>query len=75
MRYQDIPLCRQQVTGQLLPSQAALGLFQQAVEIHGVVLAFSGGWIKVIRMGIQVCIIRFAELLLSTEAQLELGLV
>lgn len=35
-----------------LPSQAALGLHQQAVEIHGVVLAFGGGGIKVVRMGV-----------------------
>lgn len=48
-----VPLCdRQQVPLNWLPSQAALGLPQQAVEIHGVILAFGGGWIKVVRMGV-----------------------
>lgn len=31
-----------------LPFQAALGLPQQAVKIHGVILALCGGWIKVV---------------------------
>lgn len=43
---------RQQVPLNWLPSQAALGLPQQAVKIQGVVLAFCGGWIKVVRMGV-----------------------
>lgn len=48
-----VPLCdRQQVPLNWLPSQAALGLPQQAVKIHGVILAFCGGWIKVVRMGV-----------------------
>lgn len=58
-----------------LPSQAALGLPQQAVKIQGVILAFRGGRVKVVRMRVQVCVMWFAELLLSAEAQFELGLV
>lgn len=49
----EVPLCdRRQVPLNWLPSQAALGLPQQAVKIHGVVLAFCGGWIKVVRVGV-----------------------
>lgn len=53
----EVPLCdRQRVPLNWLPSQAALSLPQQAVKIQGVILAFSGGWIKVVRMGVQVCV-------------------
>lgn len=39
-------------SGQRLPSEAALGLPQQAVEVQGAVLALGGGRIEVVRVGV-----------------------